>query len=409
MIGIIDFNDWELVITNAEPVRNKKHYAAAAKGPEEMLFSEDALALCRINPQLVNTQYLRKLSADPLSNPINDAKNHADLIFHHLLRIKEQSGVSRCVMVISEHYTDQQLGLLAGIAEAAGIEVLSFFNNALRVGPKQSMDFEFLDLGLSHACTTSVVSREGKLATADCQILEGSGFLNLVEGLLYLVAETFLERDRFDVLANGATEQQLFNQIREQLEDCEPDSMSLSVTSNDFNGRVELGREKIQELVRQKFVGLHLDPNRPLILSTRAQRIPFISNVLKENGAQSIRNIEEDFFANYANLEVFVVPNSIQRIATIDGLSESGSPAGNLNKNNSLEVHKKEKATHLVSNGSAWELSHPRWHGFLDEEGLLRPNCQVLVNGSSPRSASINTKDKIHFEGSDFEAIRVEV
>ena len=56
MIGIIDFNDWELVITNAEPVRNKKHYAAAAKGPEEMLFSEDALALCRINPQLVNTQ-----------------------------------------------------------------------------------------------------------------------------------------------------------------------------------------------------------------------------------------------------------------------------------------------------------------------------------------------------------------
>ena len=44
MIGIIDFNDWELVITNAEPVRNKKHYAAVAKGPEEMLFSEDALA-----------------------------------------------------------------------------------------------------------------------------------------------------------------------------------------------------------------------------------------------------------------------------------------------------------------------------------------------------------------------------
>ena len=36
MIGIIDFNDWELVITNDEPVRNKKHYAAAAKGPEEM-------------------------------------------------------------------------------------------------------------------------------------------------------------------------------------------------------------------------------------------------------------------------------------------------------------------------------------------------------------------------------------
>ena len=133
MIGIIDFNDWELVITNAEPDRNKRYYAAAAKGPEEMLFSEDALALSRINPQLVNTQYLRKLSADPLSNPINDAKNHADLIFHHLRRIKEQSGVSRCVMVISEHYTDQQLGLLAGIAEAAGIEVLSFFNNALRV------------------------------------------------------------------------------------------------------------------------------------------------------------------------------------------------------------------------------------------------------------------------------------
>ena len=131
---------------------------------------------------------------------------------------------------------------------------------------------------------------------------------------MYLVAETFLERDRFDVLANGATEQQLFNQIREQLEDSEPDSMSLSVTSNDFNGRVELGREKIQELVRQKFVGLHLDPNRPLILSTRAQRMPFISSVLKENGAQSIRNIEDDFFANYANLEIFVVPNSIKRI-----------------------------------------------------------------------------------------------
>ena len=83
MIGIIDFNDWELVITNAEPDRKKRYYAAAAKGAEGMLFSEDALALCRINPQLVNTQYLRKLSADPLSNPVNDAKNYADLIFHH--------------------------------------------------------------------------------------------------------------------------------------------------------------------------------------------------------------------------------------------------------------------------------------------------------------------------------------
>ena len=39
MIGIIDFNDWELVITNAEPVRNKKHYAAAAKGPEAVSYT----------------------------------------------------------------------------------------------------------------------------------------------------------------------------------------------------------------------------------------------------------------------------------------------------------------------------------------------------------------------------------
>ena len=164
-----------------------------------------------------------------------------------------------------------------------------------------------------------------------------------------MVAEPFLERDRFDVLANGATEQQLFNQIRERLEDSQPDYMSLSVTSDDFNGRVELGREKIQNLVRQKFLGLHLDHNRPLILSTRAQRIPFISNVLKERGAQSIRNIEDDFLANYANLEMFVVPNSIQRIATIESLSEPGSQARNLNENNSPEVPKKEKATHLVS------------------------------------------------------------
>jgi len=409
MIGIIDFNDWELAVTNGAPDQNKRDYAAVAKGPEEILFSEDALALCRINPQLVNTQYLRKLSADPLSNPVNDAKNYADLIFHHLRRVKEKSGISKCVMVVSEHYTDQQLGLLAGIAEAADLEVLSFFNNALRVGPKQHMDFEFLDIGLSHACTTSVVSRERKLTTAECQILEGSGFLNLIEGLLYLVAETFLERDRFDVLANGATEQQLFNQIRERLEDSQPDYMSLSVTSDDFNGRVELGREKIQNLVRQKFLGLQLDHNRPLILSTRAQRIPFISNVLKERGAQSIRNIEDDFLANYANLEMFVVPNSIQRIATIESLSEPGSQARNLNENNSPEVPKKEKATHLVSNGSAWKLANPRWQGFLDEEGLLRPNSTVLVNGSPPSSASINAKDKIHFEGSAYEAIRVEV
>ena len=55
MIGIIDFNDWELAVTNAAPGQNKRDYAAAAKGPEEILFSEDALALCRINPQLVNT------------------------------------------------------------------------------------------------------------------------------------------------------------------------------------------------------------------------------------------------------------------------------------------------------------------------------------------------------------------
>ena len=108
MIGIIDFNDWELAVTNAAPDQNKRDYAAAAKGPEEILFSEDALALCRINPQLVNTQYLRKLSADPLSNPVNDAKNYADLIFHHLRRVKEKSGISKCVMVVSEHYTDQQ-------------------------------------------------------------------------------------------------------------------------------------------------------------------------------------------------------------------------------------------------------------------------------------------------------------
>ena len=121
MTTIIELNDLELSLHRGrETLYRAPAYASVRT--EEVVFGDRAVRLARIHPQQANQQYLHRMNGDPLPQPVRTAANHADLVYLHL---KELAALfqDEAVLAVPGTMSGDQLGILLGICQEAGIEV----------------------------------------------------------------------------------------------------------------------------------------------------------------------------------------------------------------------------------------------------------------------------------------------
>ncbi len=286
MTDVLELNDLELTLYRDGEARYRAPAVAIVR-EGEMLFGKEAVRLARIHPQQTNQQYLNRMNADPLPQPVRTAANHADLVYLHL---KELAGeaLGDTVLAVPGSMNADQLGILLGICQEAGLDVGGFVNAAVASVTSTPLPSRVthIDLFLQHMQVSELaidgeVRHERSFEVRDC------GFNNLVDGWVNLIADRFVQETRFDPLHTAATEQQLYNQAYDWARSAHLSTeVGFQVTQGEQQRRVEVPRAQLEQKALQRVQRLidALPDRHPLALTARAAGMPGLGDLLKQAG-----------------------------------------------------------------------------------------------------------------------------
>ena len=216
----LEVNDWQLTAWDERGECLLTQTAGASTAPGQLTFGDAALRHSRSHPQRFNNRYLYSLAADPISGDLRPAQNHADLIYHHFKQL-QLPGDQPVALCVGGHVTNQQLGLLLGICQEAGMRIAGFIDAALAQSLQvpASSDYHVLDMELHRLTLSHVAVGAGHRESTQTLTLDGAGAANIIDGWMNVIADQFVQKTRFDPLHAGNTEQQLYDQVRAWLTD----------------------------------------------------------------------------------------------------------------------------------------------------------------------------------------------
>ncbi|NKB97994.1 MAG: hypothetical protein GKR90_05790 [Pseudomonadales bacterium] len=371
---VLELNDQELTLYASDAQIIRSEPAAAAVVDDNLVFGDVALEQSRISPQYFNNRYLGNATAQQLPSPIGTAHNLADLVFHHLASYPLAD--EPLAVLTPSHFANEQLGLLLGICQELKIDVRGFIDlslaQTLSVGVPKA--FQVLDLEWHRLSITRMESSAATVSASGHRVWEGRGLNHFIEGWMGVIADEFMQQTRFDPLHRGDSEQQLFQQAYAWLKGGLKTRISIRGNENDRELDIEPDRLKAKTF--QRLEGLDLDTDLPLVLTDRALRVPFLSelvngmhhNVVSTNTKQSIRT-------HIAELCEELPADSIGRLSATAIRTESVTTT-NIQTTS-------EAATHL-----------------LDEQHHAH-----LVTGITQEP--INIGDKVTVDGTPYRAIKV--
>ena len=176
----------------------------------------EAAAQARLKPVFAFDRFWSDLTADPLPRQVPEAGSRADLAYLQLSRywaeVAEPGDVA--LFAVPGTMRPAELGLLAGIARAAGIAVSGYVD--LAVSACASLDacetVLHLDLQLHQSVLTELRGTE-TLARRRVESAPRVGLRAVHAAWAQLVSEAMVRRTRFDPLHQAATEQQLFERL----------------------------------------------------------------------------------------------------------------------------------------------------------------------------------------------------
>ena len=186
-------------------------------------FGEEANTQFRVNPALCHTQYLQKLNQERIPADRRLPLTQADILYHHLLQIRTHAEIPRnepIWVVIPSDTSIDQVGLLLSVLRAADYHPIDFLDAgfaavSLASTPAEAMLF---DLGLTRTTVVSL-SSGSQLEVHNSQTIAGLGLISFVNLWINVIANRSLSESRFDPRAFGETEQQIYEQLLEGIQD----------------------------------------------------------------------------------------------------------------------------------------------------------------------------------------------
>ena len=414
---LIDINDGGLTCTDDQGELVYDQPSIAYFNGKILLFGNEALANVKSHPQACASQYMGRLSDETLASPLGEALNHADLIFHHLKKMTTATSIEECAFLIPAYFSDEQLQLLLGIALAVGLTPRGFINSGLaRQKANNEPNFYLLDIGLRQGQLSRVALADTMLANTSTANFDSLGLFSIVDTWLQEIANVFLDSIRFDPLHSATTEQQAFDQVltwveQEQL----PQDARISVDIDGYSRSAEININKLINQLSLQLDQLSLTDANHLVLTPRAAKIPMLVDLLESRVASVCVSNNTIYFEQAQKLAQSFIPGQVDRLNAhpLLNFGNSSTPpitSGNdLNSADTTARHvERGPATHLLSDSVATAITTRTFEAFLDEDGLLRPNAQVLVNGQPASQAKLKHGDQVSFAGSSWQAIRVE-
>jgi len=365
----LELNDWQLTAWDEQGDRILQQTVGASTAPGQLSFGEVAQAHSRSHPQQFNNRYLYSLAPDPIAGDLRPAKNHADLIYHHLLHLGlPGEPVGLCV---GGHLTNQQLGLLLGICQEAGLRVAGFIDAALAqsLSVPASGDFYVLDVELHRMTLSHMAVSATRRECVQTMTLDGLGTANIIDGWMNVIADEFVQKTRFDPLHAGNTEQQLYDQVSRWLTEIGIVDRRVSVTNGDASRDIEVSAGLLKDKLRQRLAGVDVDHIQRLVLSPRATSVAGLQALLAERVSYIDTCSTGDVARNCSTLARGFIPTDVRRIVSADiAAASTDTPA---------PLPALQSATHLLCEHVAYALNDARFNGHVTQPPRLGEEVHI--------------------------------
>ena len=415
----LELNDTEISLAQGLDVVYRQPGVAVVLD-DRVSFGDAALEQTRLHPRQAQTQYWHQLSADPIAVGGRTIKNHADLVYQHLLEIKRLGNLpdnEPVFVAVPSNTSPEQLSLLLGIANEASIQISALADLAVATASTLARPGHctFLDNGFHRTILTRLEINGSVSRTSYSEAAE-TGFQALVEGWIDAVADLFVQETRFDPLRIADTEQQLFSHVLKNVASC-VDEFLVEVSHAGESRRVAVTRSLLATKSSQRLDALLQQIGDPttIVLSHRIARVPGLREVLRAAG-HDVNVVEPDaiFSAAMAHEK-----NSAQSDGGVSFITQFASANSRDEPTNLIRV----RPTHLLHGTEATSLSNVisdqnqtsnNVRGFCIElEGseyrvLPMAKAEVKINGVViDSSTSVAVGDIIRSDSEEFQLIRV--
>jgi len=271
----------------------------AAIDGRELAVGLDAERSARLNPRRLHSRFWQDLGTTPLGRPFPSYLRTADLAHAHLKAVWEADGgnAEEVIVAVPGVFSDDQLGLLLGIARELAIPVRGVIDAAVAAAADRELEPHVLHLDLHlHRAVLTELEHGDEIVRRNVRTEGRTGILALRDIWARVIAQTFVRATRFDPLHVAATEQVLYAQLADHLEVLtEKDSTEVRITSGGRQHAVELDRSRIVGAAIPSYdtlASLVNDHDHPddttLLLSHRASALPGLVDHLEENTQSSV-------------------------------------------------------------------------------------------------------------------------
>ena len=272
----IEFNDAALVAVGPDgmlgPGGGAEPGYAAVTGSSS-LFGTAALRQARLRPGHTYNLFWRELSAAPMSATAGPYATAADLMHAHLQSLWQgwSAGVSGAIFVVPAYWSQEQLGLLLGIAEELAIPVIGLVDSAVAATCSRYETDDLLNIDASlHDVVVTRMKQDGGAAIESRQTIDSLGIERLERVCVEHIAACFLERTRFDPLHDATGEQALHDGLDEWLRslqrsasvtatlDRDSDDYTVLIKRDELAAALATCCEPLMQYVRSRLTAGHL-------------------------------------------------------------------------------------------------------------------------------------------------------
>ncbi|MBL6717171.1 MAG: hypothetical protein ISQ02_00840 [Pseudomonadales bacterium] len=300
-LATFELNDGGLRLRTGAGQEQCEPGLALAQG-QDLLLGHAAAAWVRREPAKVMNEHFHRLSTDPLPQPLERARTHADLI-HAQLQGLWQAGADpsgEALLAVPGTWNREQLALLLGIADACAFDAVGLVDSALLTlagaGPLARGPHAVIDGGLHQGLVSSFAQHPEQLERTGVSPVPAAALTDLEDCWLSAIADQFVAETRFDPLHTGASEQALFDALPgwlEALSRGETPEAALTVNGQRF--ALTLQRGALLGKVRGRYdafleaLSAQALPEGTLWLHERLGRFPGLAAHLSEGLGQPLQ------------------------------------------------------------------------------------------------------------------------
>jgi len=380
---ILELNDHGITLGDAEGIRLISPGFALARD-KSLVVGAQAQAQSRLHPNDSHSRYWQELSLDPLPSgrlPGDRYRHLADLAHAHLnsLAAESESYAGEVILSVPGSFSRQQLGILLGIAKQTPLTIAGLVDSALiaAAGAQTLQASEHtivVQQQLHQILFTQVSCHQGVLKVDSSVTLPSSGSQNVIDSLMQLSTELFIDQCRFNPQHDAATEQLLYNALPAWLAaDVSSGSLLLELTADGAVHNAKLPyeslvvalapiRQRVNEQLSAMVSRVANSKNVQIVLCSTLSELPGLKTQLARVAPVTSSNAEQHLASSLAHS---------------DQILSSG--AGSLRKELTLT---RAPSASLPKSPSA---SQP---AFANESGSLEKTSQETRSQKSPAGDS---------------------